>query len=428
MLTGDHPMTAVAIAHEVGIMPLSNTISSNSTVCMTAGRFDALSDDEVDGLPSLPLVIARCAPSTKVRMVEALHRRDAFCVMTGDGVNDSPALKRADVGIAMGLAGSDVAKDAADMMLTDDNFASIVTAVEEGRKLFDNIQKFIVHLLISNIAQVVLLLIGLAFRDPSGDPVFPLSPLEILWVNMITCSFLALGLAMEKGSPDLMLRPPHDMNAGVFTKEVLVDKMIYGITIGALCLVAFVGVVYGVGNGALGDDCNHAYNGSCDVVFRARATVFAALSFLLLLTACGVKHFSFSLFKLDPVRFTGRFAFARSQWDNRSLFWAVIGGFVITLPVIYIPFVNRVIFKHDKITWEWGVVIGCFFVYLALVESWKAIKRSFEIGSGKYIRSFQRDLEDGACLSIDGASVMSAETTTTASTFTTVKEKKLGRI
>lgn len=148
MLTGDHIRTATAIAHEVGILSPAIPASQANTIVMTASQFDSMSNDEIDRLEALPLVIARCSPSTKVRMVEALHRRGAFCVMTGDGVNDSPALKRADVGIAMGLSGSDVAKDASDLVLTDDNFASIVRAVEEGRRLFDNIQKVLFTLLL----------------------------------------------------------------------------------------------------------------------------------------------------------------------------------------------------------------------------------------------------------------------------------------
>jgi Na+-exporting ATPase len=147
MLTGDHIRTATAIASEVGILdPIMNAKSSQ--LVMAAKDFDRLSNDDVDAIEQLPLVIARCSPTTKVRMVEAMHRRGAFCVMTGDGVNDSPALKRADVGIAMGKNGSDVAKEAADMVLTDDNFASIVKAVEEGRRLFDNIQKASLTLLL----------------------------------------------------------------------------------------------------------------------------------------------------------------------------------------------------------------------------------------------------------------------------------------
>lgn len=143
---------------------------------MTASQFDKLSDDEIDALPVLPLVIARCAPNTKVRMIDALHRRKAFAAMTGDGVNDSPSLKRADVGIAMGQSGSDVAKDASDIVLTDDNFASILNAIEEGRRMFDNIKKFILHLLAQNVAQAITLLVGLVFKDADEFSVFPITP------------------------------------------------------------------------------------------------------------------------------------------------------------------------------------------------------------------------------------------------------------
>lgn len=144
MLTGDHPGTASAIAREVGIIPKDfGALPADVARSMvkTAAEFDALTDQEIDALPALPFVIARCAPHTKVRMIDALHRRNRYAAMTGDGVNDSPSLKRADVGIAMGLGGSDVAKSASDIVLTDDNFKSIVSAIEEGRRMFDNIQK-----------------------------------------------------------------------------------------------------------------------------------------------------------------------------------------------------------------------------------------------------------------------------------------------
>jgi P-type Na+/K+ transporter len=181
MLTGDHPGTALAIAKQIGIVPdkLANLSKDlNDAMVTTAAKFDKLSDQQIDDLPTLPLVIARCAPQTKVRMIDALHRRQMFAAMTGDGVNDSPSLKRADVGIAMGQGGSDVAKDASDIILTDDNFASILNAVEEGRRIFDNIQKFVLHLLSQNIAQALTLLIGLAFKDGSGFSVFPLAPVS----------------------------------------------------------------------------------------------------------------------------------------------------------------------------------------------------------------------------------------------------------
>jgi Na+-exporting ATPase len=385
MLTGDHIKTATAIASEVGILDRVTAVVKAGRLVMAADEFDKLTDDEIDAIEELPLVIARCSPATKVRVVDAMHRRQAFCVMTGDGVNDSPALKRADVGIAMGKNGSDVAKEAADMVLTDDNFSSIVKAVEEGRRLFDNIQKFLMHLLISNIAQVILLLIALAFKDKGGDSVFPLSPLEILWANLVTSSFLAVGLGLEEAQPDIMYRPPHDLRVGVFTRELIVDKMIYGTFMGTLCLIAFVCVIYAAGTGtsSLGDGCNSGYNPTCDSVFRARATTYATLTFLLLVTAWEVKHFSRSLFNMDPIRYPKTLSVFPTVWNNRFLFWAVMAGFVIAFPVIYLPVVNQLVFKHQAITWEWGVVFGCTVVYLICVESWKAVKRAFGIGSGK---------------------------------------------
>lgn len=379
MLTGDHIKTATSIAHEVGILGPNLTTAEAANATMPASAFDALSDAQIDALDRLPLVLARCSPSTKVRMVEALHRRGAYCVMTGDGVNDSPALKKADVGIAMGLNGSDVAKEAADMVLTDDNFASIVTAVEEGRRLFDNIQKFILHLLVSNIAQVLLLLIGLAYKDKDGKSVFPLSPIEILWANLITSSFLALGLGLEEAQPDIMLRPPHDLRVGVFTREIIIDKFVYGFFMGSLCIFAFAFVSYGPKEWAVSlsssAECNQGFTEMCEPVYRARATTFATLSFLLLITAWEVKHFTRSLFAMYPEQFTGPFSVIRTVLRNLFLFWAVVVGFLVTFPVIYIPVVNRIVFKHTAIDWEWGVVAAAVIVYIALVEVWKASKR-----------------------------------------------------
>lgn len=215
MLTGDHPETARAIAIDVGILPSPEKArllpaDVTETMMMAAHDFDALTESQIDDLPQLPLVVARCAPSTKVRMIEALHRRRRFVAMTGDGVNDSPSLKRADVGIAMGT-GSDVAKESSDIILTDDNFASILNAIEEGRRIFDNIQKFILHVLAANIGFVITLLAGLAFKDSSGVSVFQLTPVEILWMLLGTGAFCETGLGFEKAVPDILHRPPQNV-------------------------------------------------------------------------------------------------------------------------------------------------------------------------------------------------------------------------
>merc|ERR1711981_541167 len=219
-----------------------------SSLVKTAMQFDKLSDDEIDALPVLPRVIARCTPQTKVRMIEALHRRNRFAAMTGDGVNDSPSLVRADV-----------AKEASDIVLTDDNFASILNAVEEGRRLFDNIKRFVLHVLAENIAQATTLLIGLAFKDADGNSVYPLAPVQILWVIMATSGMPDMGLGMEKAASDIMDRPPHSLKTGIFSWELITDMVVYGLWMSALCLSSFLLVMYGFGDGNLGVNCNNAY-------------------------------------------------------------------------------------------------------------------------------------------------------------------------
>lgn len=377
MLTGDHPSTATAIAKEVGIIPKNmGTLAPDvaAAVVKTAAEFDRMTDAEIDALPTLPLVVARCAPETKVRMIEALHRRRKFAAMTGDGVNDSPSLKLADVGIAMGLNGSDVAKSASDIVLTDDNFASIVNAVEEGRRMFDNIQRFVLHLLTSNVGEVILLICGLGFQDSSGFSVFPLSPLQILWINMLTSSFPAFGLGREKPAPDVMERPPHDNKTGVFTWELITDMLVYGTIQGTCCLMTFVFVVYGPGQDGLGVDCNRHYSDSCDVVFRARAAVFVELTWLILISAWEFKAMRRSMFRINP-HDTRAFPFFADIWDNQFLFWSVVLGALSVIPAVYIPGLNTNVFKHKGITWEWAPAIVCVFVFVSGVEAWKYVKR-----------------------------------------------------
>lgn len=377
MLTGDHPATATAIAKEVGIIPRNLSIlpaSMANSIVFKATDFDKLTDDEIDALDELPLVIARCAPDTKTRMIEALRRRGAFMAMTGDGVNDAPSLSNADVGIAMG-SGSDVAKSAAKIVLTDDKFNSIVAAIREGRRMFDNIQKFILHLLTSNVGEVILLIVGLAFKDAAGLSVFPISPLAIIWINMLTSSGPAFGLGREKASVDIMRKPPQAK--GIFTWQVIVDMIVYGTLMGTCTLATFLIVVYGHSNGELGVDCNRAYSDSCEVVFRARAAVFAELTWLILISAWEFKHLRRSMFALNPDGQAGFFQFFKDIYENRFLFWAVtIGALSVFLPV-YIPTLNTSIFKQKSITWEWGLVIGFTLLFVAGMETWKAVKRAY---------------------------------------------------
>ncbi|OAL71834.1 sodium transport ATPase [Trichophyton violaceum] len=379
MVTGDHPGTARAIAAQVGIIPSDLSMVAKDVadaMVMTASQFDKLSEEEIDRLPTLPLVIARCAPHTKVRMIKALHRRGKFAAMTGDGVNDSPSLKHADVGIAMGQSGSDVAKDASDIVLTDDNFASILNAVEEGRRIFDNIQKFVLHLLAENIAQACTLLIGLAFKDNDNQSVFPLAPVEILWIIMITSGMPDMGLGMEIAAPDIMDRPPQSKQ-GIFTWEIIVDIVAYGLWMSALCLSAFSLVTYGFGDGNLGTHCNRDYTPECDTVFRARATTFVCLTWFALFLAWEMVNLRRSFFRMQPGSKLYFTQWMHDVWRNQFLFWAIMAGFITIFPLLYIPVINHSVFRHTGITWEWGIVFIESLLFFLGVEAWKWGKRIF---------------------------------------------------
>ncbi|KAG6252182.1 hypothetical protein E4U24_000733 [Claviceps purpurea] len=403
MLTGDHPETAKAIAKEVGILPRNLGVLPDAvarSIVQKATDFDKMTDAEIDALEELPLVIARCAPDTKTRMIEALRRRGAFMAMTGDGVNDAPSLSRADVGIAMG-SGSDVAKSASKIVLTDDQFNSIVAAIREGRRMFDNIQKFVLHLLTSNVGEVILLIAGLGFIDGSGFSVFPVSPLQIIWINMVTSSFPAFGLGREDAARDVMRKAPQDKRRGVFTNQIIVDMMVYGIMMGACTMATFCVIIYGANGGSLGEDCNTEYSDGCEAVFRARAATFAELTWLILVSAWEFKSLRRSMFDLNPGEdnegeeeregesdrngllqrplLTPLVSVCRDLYANRFLFWSVILGALSVFPVVYIPVLNTKFFKHKGISWEWALAVGFTAVYVAGIEAWKFVKRRFSL-------------------------------------------------
>ena len=215
MITGDHPLTASSIAREVGI--------GSAPVMLTGGELDGLSElDLREGVDSVN-VFARVTPEHKLRLVQAFQDRGHIVAMTGDGVNDAPALKAADIGVAMGVAGTDVSKEASDMILQDDNFATIVAAVEEGRIIFDNIRKFIRYLLSANAGELAVMLVGPLIGMP-----LPLLPIQILWMNLITDGLPALALGLERGEPDLMSRPPRERGQSVFAEGVGRDIALFG--------------------------------------------------------------------------------------------------------------------------------------------------------------------------------------------------------
>jgi len=360
MVTGDHHATAESIARRLGI--LEDHHGSDRVV--TGPYLDALSDEALDAMPELPLVIARCSPDSKVKMINAIHRRGGVAAMTGDGVNDAPAIKKADVGAAMGIAGTDVTKRAADMVLTDDNIATLVNAIEEGRHVAASIRKFIIHLLTTNVAEVIILMIGLVFTDDEGKPVFPMTALEILFVNLFTSTPPAIGLTLEPIDPESMQRPPD--RRPMFTIESILDMLIYGLIIGAITFVAYVLVIFGFGNGKLGYGCNNKHTGAdtCSNVWRARSTVFLLLNEAFLLHGYVCRDLRKSTFEI-PIR--------QNPWLLASFFLCSI----LALIPVYVPDIAHTLFKHKMITWEWGIIIISCALYLVLADVWKFAKRRY---------------------------------------------------
>ncbi|MDH5299051.1 MAG: HAD-IC family P-type ATPase, partial [Desulfobulbaceae bacterium] len=230
MITGDHPLTAAAIARQVG---LHGTGGTTTVPVLTGSELAKLSDRElIEAAEQIP-VFARVTPEQKLRLVEALQARGNVVAMTGDGVNDGPALKKADIGVAMGITGTEVAKEAADMVLTDDNFSSIEAAVEEGRGVFDNLTKFIVWTLPTNLGEGLVILVAIFL-----GVTLPILPVQILWINMTTAGFLGLMLAFEPKEPGIMQRPPRDPNTPILTLALNIRIIL----VGALLLFASFGL------------------------------------------------------------------------------------------------------------------------------------------------------------------------------------------
>jgi Ca2+-transporting ATPase len=241
MITGDHPLTAIEIARQLGIIDTESNVSQNSGIqrlqtlnsgrVLTGAEIENLSFNELKNVVDDVQVFARVSPEHKLKIVQALQERGHIVSMTGDGVNDAPALKRADIGVAMGITGTDVSKEAADMVLLDDNFATIVAAVKEGRTIYDNIRKFVRFSVAGNIGKVLVMLLAPFLGKP-----IPLLPLQLLWLNLLTDGLLGLGIGVEKAESDTMKRPPYSPQEGVFSRGAGVQVIWVGVLIGALAL------------------------------------------------------------------------------------------------------------------------------------------------------------------------------------------------
>ena len=338
MITGDHKDTAVAIARDLGII-------SGPEQAITGAELDKLSDEELDKAVENYGVYARVQPEHKVRIVSAWKHRGAVTAMTGDGVNDAPSIKSADIGIGMGITGTDVTKNVADMVLSDDNFATIVSAVGEGRRIYDNIRKSIQFLLTSNLSEVL----GVFLSTLMGFTLF--NPVHLLFINLITDCFPALALGLEKAEPDTMKRPPRSSSDGIFSGGMAGDIAYQGILITVITLVSYIiGHSMEVGHFAI----------PRGVSPDGMTMAFLTMSMCEIFHAFNMRSQRKSVFKLG---------------HNIVLWMAMLGSVALTTIVLEVPAVANA-FGFTPVSWnEYAIAIGLAVLIVPIVETVKAFQR-----------------------------------------------------
>ncbi len=339
MITGDHALTAATIATQLGIQGKSENGKLKSLTGLELQKF---SDEELPALAEEVSVFARVSPDQKLRLVKALQARDKVVAMTGDGVNDGPALKQANIGIAMGITGTEVAKDASDMVLTDDNFASIEAAVEEGRGVLDNLTKFIVWTLPTNLGEALVILASIVFATQ-----LPLAPVQILWINMTTAVLLGLMLTFEPKEPGIMDRPPTPANKPILTFPLIMRTLLVGTLI---MLASFILFRFEISRGA-----------SLPEAQTVATTVFIVLE-------------GFYLFNCRSLRRSIR---EIGWFSNMWVYYGVLAMFVLQLLFIHAPFMNK-LFHSAPIgldSWLWIFAAGLALFIIVYIE--KTIRRKF---------------------------------------------------
>lgn len=342
MITGDHKDTAVAIAKEIGII-------TDESMAITGQELDKLKDEDFTEIVKKYCVYARVSPEHKVKIVKAWKALDKTVAMTGDGVNDAPALKNADIGVGMGITGTDVSKSVSNMVLTDDNFATIVNAVEEGRKIYSNIKKAVQFLLSSNLAEVVAIfsatILGLITKQDWNI----LAAVQILWINLVTDAFPALALGVEKAESDVMSKKPRRAKASFFDDGMGINVVFQGLVIGGLTLLAYY----------IGEFVYHEHT-------LGMTMAFATLSFTELFHSFNVRSMDKSLLTIGV-------------FSNKTLSWAILGSAALQLIVLTIPFLAEIFKVEIMGTAQWIWVIGLSFAIIPIVEIQKFIYRRVHV-------------------------------------------------
>jgi len=347
MITGDHMVTAQAIGREIGMCA--------TTMPVTGAMLDSMPDDELERVIKETEVFARVDPSHKLRIINALKKHDEIVIMTGDGVNDAPALKRADIGVAMGITGTDVAKEASDMILVDDNFANIIEAVGEGRRIYDNIKKFINYLLSANAGEVLtvlaLVLIGLIFFK---SLFLPILAIQLLYINLVTDTFPALALGVSPAEDDLMNRRPRNPKEPLFNKEMMIFILVFGVLNALGCIFLFMWSL----------DFNLAININNVDLTRQRTIIFVALVIFQTLQCLSVSQ--------------NTTIFSKKTIENRLLIGAIIIALILLLLAIYEPFMQIFIRTYPLEPIEWLMILITSIPILLFQEFYEKFVFNFE--------------------------------------------------
>lgn len=353
MITGDHKNTAYAIAKELGI-------AESESQAIFGADIDDMTEEELSAKIDNLRVFARVSPEHKVKIVKAFKAKGNIVSMTGDGVNDAPSLKAADIGVAMGITGTDVAKGASDVILIDDNFSTIVSAIEEGRNIFNNIKKSIVFLLSCNIGEIIALFLAILLGWAA-----PLRPIHILWVNLITDTLPALSLGVDAGDKDVMKEKPRDPKQSLFAGGVGISIILNGLLIGFVTLAAFViGLKYYTGDPSIFPLMPHDLSKPeyKDALTHARTMAFVVLSVSQLFYSFNMRHPKKSIFQIGV-------------FTNKYLVGSLILGILLQLMVITVPLFRNIFDVFKLSMMDWLLVLGISIVPLLLNEIIKLVKR-----------------------------------------------------
>ena len=354
MITGDHKLTATAVGKELGL--LDENVSDNQV--LTGQELEKMTDEQLADVVENVVVYARVSPEDKMRIVKAWKQKDQVVAMTGDGVNDAPALKMSDIGIAMGISGTEVAKEAADIVLADDNFVSIVKAVREGREIFENIKKYLTYLLQCNIMEIIVMLIAilavpyladifnpglsatLEGREAIGSAAIALTAVQLLWMNLVTDGLPAIALGVDPGDPDLMERKPRKPKESIFSKEVKVYLTAMPVIMSALLLTAYFMHTPWLNEAAL---------------IASRTQLLTAMIVMELAIALSMRSLKYPVFKVGVFK-------------NKYLWYAILGSFALQLVILYVPGLQSIFNVQTPELIDWGIAALFGAIVFSIIE------------------------------------------------------------